>query len=131
MVADVPDHEPYKHGALTRRIIGAAYAVHNALGRGFLEKVYENALALELQARGMEAVQQQEVEVRYRDKVVGRYVADLIVEGKVIVEVKAGRRLEPVHGAQVINYLKATGVEVGLLINFGNKVTTKRKILDR
>ena len=120
-----------KHAELTERIIGAAYRVHNVLGFGFLEKVYENALALELSDDGLAVARQQLVPVRYKGRPVGDYVADLVVADKVIVEVKAVGALDRVHEVQLVNYLKATGIEVGLLINFGRKVEVKRKVLDR
>jgi GxxExxY protein len=110
----------YKHKDLTGRIIGAAYEVHKVLGGGFLEKVYENTLAVELSRCGLAVQQQAPIEVRYKGEVVGAYVADLVVDEKVLVETKAAASLEPVH------YLKGTGLEVGLLINFGTEVQIKR-----
>ncbi len=120
-----------KHEEITEKIIGAAFKVHNALGFGFLEKVYENALALELGKGGLRVKQQYPVPVRYEGELVGDYVADLVVEGKVIVEVKAVSALEPIHETQLVNYLKATGIEVGLLVNFGRQVEVKRKVFDQ
>ncbi|MGL4513452.1 MAG: GxxExxY protein [Lacipirellulaceae bacterium] len=104
---------------LTEAIIGAAYAVSNALGAGFLEKVYENALAHELRKKGLRVEQQACVQVVYDGAVVGDYVADLIVEGRVLLELKAIKEFDDVHRAQLLNYLKATGLKVGLLLNFG------------
>ncbi|MFO7957882.1 MAG: GxxExxY protein [Candidatus Brocadiia bacterium] len=121
----------YRHGELTKRIIGAAYKVHNTLGYGFMEKVYENALGIELRRAGHEVRQQVPVQVSYEGEVVGDYVADLIVDGKVVVEVKAVATLDAVHEVQLVNYLKATGIEVGLLLNFGRKVEVKRRVFDR
>ncbi len=121
----------YKHSGITEKVIGAAYKVYNALGHGFLEKVYENALALELRKVGLGVEQQYPAAVRYEGELVGDYVADLVVDGKVIVEVKAVRALENVHEAQLIHYLKATGIEVGLLLNFGPKMEIKRRIFDQ
>ncbi len=121
----------YRHSDLTGKIIGAAYAIYNALGYGFLEKVYENALAFELNRLGLSVKQQEPVAVSYKGDLVGEYVADLIVEGKVIVEVKALGELQKVHEAQLINYLKATSIQVGLLINFGPEIEIKRRIFDR
>jgi GxxExxY protein len=118
----------YRHGELTEQIIGAAYEVYNALGRGFLEKVYENALALELSRRGLQVQAQQPIEVRHRGEVVGQYFADLVVEGEVIVEAKSVASLDGAHEAQLINYLKATGIGVGLLINFGPEIEIKRRV---
>ena len=123
--------ESYKHGDVTGSIIGAAYQVHNTLGAGFLEKVYENALAAEVRKRGPDVEQQVPTRVLYDGLVVGEYVADLVVEGKVIVEVKAASALDSSHEAQILNYLKATGTEVGLLLNFGGKVDVRRRIMDR
>ena len=105
---------------LSERIIGCAFRVLNTLGAGFLEKVYENALAHELRNAGLAVVQQQGVTVRYEGIVVGEYVVDLLVEGTIIVELKAIRALEGAHTAQCINYLKATGMPLCLLLNFGN-----------
>jgi GxxExxY protein len=119
-----------KHADVTEKVIGAAYEVHNALGHGFLEKVYENALALELRRAGVTVEQQYPVPARYHGELVGDYVADLVVDGKVIVEVKTVGGLEPVHEVQLVNYLKATGMEVGLLVNFGRQVEVKRKVFD-
>ena len=104
---------------LTYRIIGAAQKVHGALGRGFVEKVYENALLLELRQVGMEVEPQAVLQVRYGETIVGAFSADLVVEGHVVVELKAASALEPAHRAQCINYLKASGKPVGLLLNFG------------
>ncbi len=104
---------------LTEKIISAAFVVSNSLGCGFLEKVYENALAIELRRRGHEVEQQKAIEVRYRGELVGLYQADLVVDGEIIVELKAVRTLEPVHRAQCVNYLRASGKLVGLLLNFG------------
>jgi GxxExxY protein len=112
---------------ITARIIGCAYRVGNTLGSGFLEKVYERALTYELRRVGLEVQQQQPVEVRYDGVVVGEYVADLLVEGCVIVELKCAKTFEDVHVAQCLNYLKATGFKVCLLLNFGvPKVQIKR-----
>ena len=113
--------------ALTERIIGCAYRVHNELGPGFLEKVYENALQIELEEHGLAAAQQHPLPVHYHGRVVGDFYADLIVEGRVIVELKAMRKLAQEHEVQLVNYLAATGVDDGLLINFGSSVEVKRK----
>jgi len=107
------------HRDLTEQIIGAAMEVHNTLGSGFLEKVYENALVVELRLRGLAVEQQDSTDVRYKGRVVGQYVADILVEGLVVLELKALDKLTGDHEAQVLNYLKATGLKVGLLINFG------------
>lgn len=115
---------------ITEAVIGCAYRVGNALGPGFLEKVYENALALELRKSGLQADQQIPVKVHYDGVVVGDYVADLLVGGAVIVELKAVKRLDASHAAQGLNYLKATGYKVCLLLNFGTpRVEVKRLVL--
>jgi GxxExxY protein len=112
---------------ITEAVIGCAHRVGNTLGAGFLEKVYENALAIELRVNGIGAIQQQRIEVSYKDVIVGDYVADLLVEKCVIVEIKAVKALEDIHVAQCLNYLKATSLSVCLLINFGApKVVVKR-----
>jgi len=103
----------------TEKIIGCAYAVGNELGAGFLERVYENALCIELVKKGLHVEQQSPIVVQYHEQVVGEYVADLIVEGSVIVELKAVKAFDPIHQAQLLNYLKATGIRTGLLLNFG------------
>jgi GxxExxY protein len=115
---------------VTRRVIGCAFAVSNALGAGFLEKVYENALAHELRKGGMRVEQQKGIAVRYDNVVVGEYCADLLVEESIIVELKAVKAFDEVHSAQCINYLKATGLRACLLINFGRpEVQIKRFVL--
>lgn len=120
----------YKHSDITSAIINAFYTVYNALGYGFLEKVYENALAIELRKAGMDVVQQLPIEVYYDGQVVGEYFADLVVQDAVIVELKAVEALVPEHEAQLLNYLKATRYEVGLLLNFGPKPSVVRKVYD-
>jgi GxxExxY protein len=119
-----------KHEQLTGQIIKAFYAVYQALGYGFLEKVYENSLAIELRKMRLEVVQQAEIKVYYAGVVVGEYYADLLVADAVIVEIKAVRALLKEHEAQLLNYLKATPYEVGLLLNFGPKPEIKRKVYD-
>ena len=104
---------------LTEAVIGAAFAVSNTLGCGFLEKVYENALAIELRSRGYEVQQQAPLEVRYKEEIVGIYSAVLVVNGQVVVELKAVRALDVVHRAQCMNYLRASGIRTGLVLNFG------------
>ncbi|MEK9149290.1 MAG: GxxExxY protein [Candidatus Desantisbacteria bacterium] len=121
----------YKYSDITEKIIGAAYKVYNTLGTGFLEKVYENALIVELKKSGLEIRQQEPIKVFYEKEVVGDYIADIVVNGKVIVEIKAVGDLNEIHEVQLINYLKATGMEIGLLINFGKKIEIKRKIFDQ
>jgi GxxExxY protein len=111
---------------LTETVIGAAFNVHNALGAGFLEKVYENALTHELRKRGLDVGQQVSCPVCYDGVVVGDYVADLVVEGRVLVELKAIRSLDDMHLAQCLNYLAATRLPLCLLLNFGRRVTVRR-----
>ena len=120
-----------KYSDLTERIINAAYRVHNFLGFGFLEKVYQNALMIELIRMGLNAYSEKPIKVFYRDEIVGEYIADIIVENKVILELKAVKDLAEIHEVQLVNYLKATGIEVGLLINFGHSVQVKRKVFDK
>ena len=119
-----------KHEQLTKQIIQAFYTVYNALGYGFLEKVYENALAVELREMGLTVVQQAEIKVYYAGVLVGKYYADLLVADAVIVEIKAVKEFLKAHEAQLLNYLKATPYEVGLLLNFGPKPGIKRKVYD-
>jgi GxxExxY protein len=119
-----------KYSELTEKIIKAAYTVHNALGFGFLEKVYQNALAIELKKMGLDIGTESPISVYYEDKIVGQYVADIIVAKKVILELKAVKNLSEAHEVQLVNYLKATGIEVGLLINFGHSVDVKRKVFN-
>jgi GxxExxY protein len=123
-------NEDYKYKEITDKIISAFYKVYNSLGYGFLEKVYENALIIELKDRGMMAVPQAQIQVFYKGNTVGEYYADIVVEDKIIVEIKAGRDLAPEHEAQLLNYLKATDMEVGLLLNFGPEPQVKRKLFN-
>ncbi len=120
----------FKHGDITDVVLSAFYEVFNRLGYGFLEKVYENALAAELRMRGLNIKQQVPIPVYYKERLVGEYIADLIVEGKVLVELKACKEICEEHEAQLLNYLKATAFEVGLLLNFGPKPTFERKTFD-
>ncbi len=108
------------HAELTGAILHCAFEVVNELGSGFIESVYQNAMMLALRQRGLAVKAEHPIKVAFRGECVGCFNADLFVEGKVIVELKAVNAIAPEHQAQVINYLKATGVEVGLLINFGN-----------
>lgn len=124
------DIEEVKSKTITEKIIGVFYEVYNGLGYGFLEKVYENAMMIEFEKEGIPAVSQPPIRVFYDGKVVGEYFADLLVADKVIVEIKATRVLAPEHEAQLLNYLKATDKEVGLLLNFGPKPEVKRKTFD-
>jgi GxxExxY protein len=116
---------------ITYAINGAVFEVNNILGPGFLEKVYENALLIELKNRGLRTESQVPITVSYKDNVVGEYLADLLVENKVIVELKTVENLDKLHEAQLLNYLKATGLHVGLLVNFKHKkADIKRMVLD-
>lgn len=120
----------YEQKGLTKIIIGAAYEVHNILGAGFLEKVYRNALAKEITLQGLQANMEVKIPVYYKEALVGDYYADIVVEDKVIVELKALNDLSGQHEAQLLNYLKATGYKVGLLLNFGSRrVQVKRMVL--
>jgi GxxExxY protein len=118
-----------KHKDLTGRLIQCVYKVHKALGFGFLENVYQNALLLELEKNGLRAVQETPIQVFYDGIIVGEYMADILVEDRIILELKSVKELHPAHEAQLVNYLKATGLEVGLLINFSDRVEIKRKVL--
>ena len=116
---------------ITERVIGCAYTVTNTLGHGFLEKVYENALAYELRKTGLVVEQQRSIKVRYDGIVVGDYMADLLIEGHVMVELKAVKFLDNIHVAQCLNYLKATGLKVCLLLNFGVPKVQIKRIVNR
>lgn len=116
----------YKHKELTYQILNAAFKVHNTLGCGFLEKVYENALVYELKLREFK------IEVGYKGEIVGNYISDLIIEEKVVVELKAVEEITGIHKAQMLNYLKAIGCEVGLILNFAKpKLEYKRLVLTK
>ena len=119
-----------KHKDITELIIKAFYTVYNTLGYGFLEKVYQQALVIELRKLGLDVIPEAAIKVYYNGQVVGEYFADLLVAGVVLVEIKAVRTLAPEHEAQLLNYLKATPYEVGLLLNFGPKPQIKRKVYD-
>jgi GxxExxY protein len=112
---------------LTEKIIGCAFTVHNKLGPGFLEKVYANALRIELLKAGLTVKQQEPISVIYDGQVVGEYYADLWVEERVVVELKAALALTKDHEVQLVNYLTATGLDLGLLLNFGSSIQIKRK----
>ncbi|HXV99997.1 MAG TPA: GxxExxY protein [Anaerolineae bacterium] len=119
-----------KHADLTRQIIGAFFKVYNTLGYGFSEKVYQNSLILELAKLGFQINSPQPIKVYYEGIEVGEYFADIVVNEAVMLELKAVYQLLPEHEAQLLNYLKATTIEVGLLLNFGPKAETKRKAYD-
>jgi len=118
----------YKHSEITGVILNAFYSVYNKLGYGFLEKVYERSMMIELRKQGLSCISQSRVNVYYEDEEVGDYFADIIVNNAVIIEVKACSGLCEDHEAQLTNYLKASEIEVGLLINFGEKPQFKRKV---
>ena len=120
----------YLHKELTGAIINIFYDVYNELGYGFLEKVYQNAMYYELKSRDYFVEAQKQIKVHYKDVEVGEYYPDLIVNEKVIIELKAAETLAPEHENQLINYLKATDKEVGLLLNFGKKPEVSRKIFN-
>ena len=122
--------ETYKYNDLTEKIIQAFYCVYNELGFGFLENVYQNALYFELQNSDFKVEPQKAIDVYYQNQLVGKYRADLIVNDLVIVELKAVDYLVAEHEYQLINYLKATDIEVGLLLNFGIKPEIRRKAFD-
>ncbi|MFI5243707.1 MAG: GxxExxY protein [Gemmatimonadales bacterium] len=117
------------HGEVTREIIGAFFDVYNELGYGFFESVYQRALPLALTARGISCDREVPLIVRFRGAVVGEYRADLIVEQRVIVESKVAEKILPAHELQLLNYLKATGITVGLVLNFGPRATFRRLLL--
>ena len=116
------------HKKITEKILNAYYKVFNTLGYGFLEKVYENAMAIELRKMDLKVKQQENIKVYYETEEVGDYFADLLIEDLVIVELKAAEEIMEKHEAQLTNYLKATTIEVGLLLNFGKEPEFKRKI---
>ena len=116
---------------ITEKIISCAYRVYNKMGFGFLESVYEKCLLIELRKAGLKAIAQQAITVRYDGEIVGEFVADIVVEDTIILELKSVRRLVKAHEMQLVNYLVATGKPLGLLLNFGEiKVDVKRKLRD-
>jgi len=116
------------HEEITSIVINAFYQVYNTLGHGFLEKVYENAMMIELRKQGLHAKKQEPIIVYYDNQVVGDYNADILVEDTVILELKAVKEIIEKHEVQLVNYLKATEIEVGLLLNFGDEPQVKRKL---
>ena len=124
------DCQDFKYKELTEKIIKIFYRVYNKLGYGFLEKIYENAMMIEFKREGIPAVSQSGIRVFYEGEVIGEYYVDILVDNKVIVEIKAAKRLVEENEAQLLNYLKATDIEVGLLLNFGTKPEIKRKAFD-
>lgn len=119
----------YIHSEITDLIIKAFYNVYNKLGYGFLEKVYENGMMIELKRLGLNAEKQKHLKVFYDEFEIGEYYADIIVNDCIIVELKAAEAICPEHEAQLVNYLKATDIEVGLLLNFGKEPKFKRRVL--
>jgi GxxExxY protein len=124
------DFQDIKFKELTEKIIKIFYKVYNKLGYGFLEKVYENAMMIDFRREGVPVISQSSIKVFYENEIVGEYFADILVAEKVIVEIKASRTLALEHEAQLLNYLKATDIEVGLLLNYGTKPEIKRKVFD-
>ena len=116
------------HRELSERVIGAFYATYRELGFGFLESVYEAAFALQLTESGLLVERQHPIVVRFKGQVVGEFRADLLVEGRLLVEIESARTLLPLHEAQLMNYLKATGIQVGLLVNFGPRAQFRRRV---
>ncbi|MGJ8660803.1 MAG: GxxExxY protein [Bacteroidota bacterium] len=117
-----------QHSEITEKIIKSFYDVYNKLGYGFLEKVYENAMAIELIKNGLSVEQQHKIDVYYNDEIIGEYFADILVENQVIIELKASKGINEAHECQLVNYLKASEIEVGLILNFGSRPSMKRKI---
>jgi GxxExxY protein len=120
----------FKHGELTERIIGIFYEVYNELGHGFLESVYEKAMLIALRDAGISVQYKHPIDVFFRGQSVGDFEADLLVEGVVLLELKAARAIDPAYEAQLLNYLRATHVEVGLILNFGPKPEFRRLAYD-
>ena len=118
----------YKYSEITEKIIAAAYTVHNQLGYGFVEKVYKNSLLIELTNSTLNCRAEVPMQVFYRNRLVGEFCADIVVDDKVVVEIKAVGKIDPAHEVQLVNYLKASGISVGLLINFGKSVEIRRKV---
>jgi len=124
------DRHGFKHKDITDKIIGVFYEVYNELGHGFLESVYERSLEIALNSLGLKVCRQIQIPVWFRGKPVGDFTADMLIENCVLLELKAARSLDSSHQAQLLNYLRATEIEVGLLLNFGLKPEFKRLIFD-
>jgi GxxExxY protein len=122
--------EGLKHRELTEKIIGVFYEVYNELGHGFLESIYEQALAIALAQAGMKVERQVAVSVCFRGRQIGDFRADMLADGKVLLELKAARAIDQVHEKQLLNYLRATDIEVGLLLNFGVKPQFRRLVYE-
>lgn len=119
------------YGDLTYRVIGLGMRVHSTLGHGFLEKVYENSLIIALRSAGISAEQQVPIKVEFEGVIVGDYFADIVVERKVILELKACDRITDIHKAQALNYLKATGIDLALILNFGTRSFEHHRLINR
>jgi GxxExxY protein len=119
----------YPEQELTGKILAAAFAVHNALGAGFLERVHANTPALELRAEGIACAQELPLKVKYRGAIVGDYIADVVVADRMLLEMKACGTLDPNHSAQIMNYLRVWGIRVGLLLNFGRPKLEYRRFV--
>jgi GxxExxY protein len=124
------DHSGFKHGEITQKVIGVFFEVYNELGHGFLESVYRKSLELALKSIGLNACRKIEIPVTFRGHNVGDFEADMLVEKSVLLELKTARALDSSHEAQLLNYLRATDLEVGLLLNFGLRPEFKRLIFD-
>ena len=124
------DYRDFKYKELTEEIIKIFYRVYNKLGYGFLEKIYEKAMIIECKKDNISAVPQYPIKVSYENEIIGEYYADIVVNNEVIIEIKAVRQLAKEHEAQLLNYLKATDIEVGLLLNFGPEPEVRRKAFD-
>ena len=122
------DYSNYKHSEITSVIIKEAYYVYNYLGSGFLESIYEKALAIRLTKAGLKVSLQQPIKVYFEGEIIGDFYADIIVNDNVILELKAVENIHPKHEVQLVNYLKATEIEVGLVINFGEEMEVKRRV---
>ena len=129
MTESPPTHSIYPEQELTQKILKAAFEIHNALGAGFLERVYSNALSHELRQMGLACEQEVAHKVKYKDLIVGDYFADLVVERRVLVELKAVKLLDPVHVSQCYSYLKGTKLKVCMLINFGKRKLEYRRLV--
>lgn len=124
------DERRYKHQELTEQIIGVFYEVYNELGHGFIEKIYEEAMARVLKARGFQVQQQASIPVWFRGETIGVYDADLVINSVVLVELKACKAIDPSHEAQLLHYLRSTEIEIGLLLNFGPRPQVRRLAFD-
>ena len=123
------NHTELLYKDLTREIIGVAFEVYKILGYGFLEKVYDKALVIELRLRGLQVEEEYPIKVIYKNELAGQYYANIFIERKIIVEVKVEEKYNPKHEAQLLNYLKATGIRVGLLTNFGRKKCEFKRLI--